>query len=297
MAKDQTVTGKAASAGAGKSATGSPDQDRARLTAEVQAARQAEALQVAVAARLRARLFDLTEQMLTVTGGQSAETNEADSPAGDHAERLLAAMADLRTELDDLSAQAELQRSAAGQARAMLAEREAEWQRAAAEARTNGDQDQKAALDTALSKAADDLQAMVQERDHAKALADQRQSEIQSLTAERDELQALRADQKQQLAAREAALARMAEELEQTAEARDEALVLAHQRIAEVRTLTAMVERRLTELETARAKAAEAQELANARQAQIDALLTSTSWRITRPMRAVKSGLRFLRRG
>ncbi|MFN4128394.1 MAG: hypothetical protein ACK4GC_01035 [Paracoccaceae bacterium] len=296
MTTDQTRAAEPASDNAEQNPPRPSDQDKARLTVEIQAARAAEARQVAAAARLRARLFDVTERMLSVTGGQSAGTDR--NAGSDHTATIAAAMADLRAELDDLTEQLDLQRSAAERARASLAERDAELQCVTAEAQEAGGQLSTmtpSADQTALAQMADDLQTAVQARDKTLTAADQNRAELKALTAGRDDLLARIAVLEQRLDARETALARMADNLQATGRARDEAKVLADQSRSEVQTLTALLERRLSELETARSNTAKARELADARQGEIDALLASTSWRITRPMRAFKSGLRSLR--
>lgn len=337
MSKDQMKVSKTEPAAEKQPAESMAERDIAHLTAEVRAAREAESHQIAAASRLRARVFDLTDKLLAMSGGETADG---------HAAVVKEAMQDLRAELDDLTAQVERQRDAAAQARELVAARESELKRAILNVQTKAEQiaaqndrlEKAKAVAEALKQAEARIEAIAAERDKVaaqrddmaaksekitaerdaerkavaaerdaerNAIAAERDAERDAIAAERDAIAAERdellqrdANHELRLAARETALSRMADDLQKLRQSRDEAQALANQRVDEIKALTAMLEQRLKELETARANAAKARELAearqvqiNERQAQINALHASTSWRITRPLRALRSSL------
>ncbi|MFN3275224.1 MAG: hypothetical protein ACK41U_11170 [Paracoccus sp. (in: a-proteobacteria)] len=312
MTTDETAAGDPASGSAEQPLATLPDQDGAPLSDE------AEARQFAEAARIQARLSELAEQLTALAPRPTSRRRSKSGPGA----VMTAALTDLKAELADLSALADQQRSTARQLRAMLngcddrsqctscandeahADPHPDLGPDGGLAAYQADLEQKlAAREVALARMADRLETLTRGHAEAKALADQRllevqtmtaihergltdmeearasarqlvqvrQAEVEALTAERDELLGRLDAQEQQLQTREMSLAQMAEDLRATMQARDEARTLMDQRLSDVQALTAMHERGLAEVETARTKATE---LAEARKAELESVTT-----------------------
>lgn len=313
MTTDETAAGDPASGSAEQPLATLADQDGVPLSDE------AEARQFAEAARIQARLSELAEQLTALAPRPTSRRRSKSGPGA----VMTAALTDLKAELADLSALADQQRSTARQLRAMLSERDDRSQCTSCatdevhadphpELEQNGDlaayqadlEQKLAAREVALARMADRLETLTRGHAEAKALADQRLFEVQTmtaiqergltdmeetrasarqlvtaraaevdaLTAEREALQTRLAAHEQQLQAREISLAQMADELRTAMQARDELKALVDQRLSEVQTVTGLNESRLAELNTMRAKATELAELAESQEARLETL-------------------------
>lgn len=234
MTTDETPAGDSASGSANPPQATSPGQDGIPLFVED------EARQFADVARVQARLFELAEQLAELTPRPTSRRRSKSGPGA----AINAAVADLKAELEDLSALADQQRSTARQLRAMLTDRA---DRSQCTSGTTGAEPTHAAQHPDLVPGGD--------------------------------LTAVQTDLEEKLAAREVALARMAEQLETVTRKCGEAEALADQRLSEVEVMTAIQERGLTEMEEAQVSA---RQLVDARAAEIDALTAERDELLTR---------------
>lgn len=222
------------------------------LSTEADAALRAEASEVAKASVLQARIFDLTQDNQKLM-------QERDDLAG--LEARLQEANDGKVKREQVLAEQALK----------LEEREAEL----AEARK------------LAARQTDDIRRLTELAEKHRAAIEKSKSlaaQVASLENEKDELQSRSS---RQLTAREVALARLAEDLENARTAHAAASDLAALRQSELRNLTASIREAEEQIQQVHGLVAQ-------KQAEIDALRASTSWRITRPIRKVKDGMRQL---